>query len=871
MKVPVPVLPVRVTVRFPVRVTARATARFLLGAALSSLLLSALPACGDVPSQDVSLSDETIAPAAWELEWSPDELNIWRDGLVRHQSHGEQETDVGDLPVLPGARVELVAASPLGRLPLRVLDSATVGDDGRFRLGPGPDVEWAVRVSHPGLTTGLFGDAPFVPGVLNLAVESGLEVGTRTAHATPGRVVDADGSGVAGVTVRASSLAYFEEVVTAEDGSFTLGCPDGFTLVDIDDPAHGRERLPLTVPHQGTFEVLAPRRPPISGQVVHAVSGSPLAGAVVMHSYHSDLRTTTDADGRFTLAAPRTRHVVAFGRGMGWRAAPLGAHDADIVLALSPAAGVRGHVVGPDDQPVEGARLQAIIVGHRGLMEIVTGPLTDADGGFTFDWVPEPPRGSTMRPIVLARRRGLGMSAGLTVPDGGAAGVTLRLPGTQTVTGTLSRGSGETVPHVYGRAEWEPTGIEAALVQVLGVRTRRLWRSDESGRFTVRGLPMGQPIALSATLDGATVEWEHTGSGPADLELAGGHTVTGQIVDAAGEHLGPGFVTVKALDHPRYRGLTRSVETADGAFRVEDIPSGTYAVTAVVEGYLLAGAMCQADDADVRLIARRWATVNVHTEFPEGATAERTVVRLQALDDAAERPRVATVPADGDRRVQVTRVRSGRYRVVAAGGRWRGRIEELDVADGATVDVTVPVRRTLSLLARMREADGTVLAGSRLRVHRVGAASAGVETFWTDEDGRVEVTGLAPGEWEIRALLDGRPPLTQRVTLGREPPGELELEIPAHGVLRVQLTGDPASSPDDFHAALESTDGKPIAAWSTGASRLASRFRFDADGRLALRGVLAGSVVLRIRGPSGDLARQEVTVPAGGEAELELP
>jgi len=607
--------------------------------------------------------------------------------------------------------------------------------------------------------------------------------------------------------------------------------------------------------------------------VVDARTGTPLAGAVVVHLDRPAELVRTDADGSFSIDAPRKGRVAAFGRDRGWRSYPV-PRAGDVELRLAEARPVRGRVVGPDGAGVEGARVTAVAVNAEGASEPVRGPLTGPDGRFDLSWAPRPHRGSGSSVHVSAYRRGLGRSPAIVVAEG--ADVELRLGGERTIAGSVVREEGVPCAGVDVMVRTDAGDVPPLVSQFLGLEQQVLCRTDAEGRFSAAGLPADVAVDVDFVVDTVRIERrsEPGDAGPLDILIPRGRSITGRVVDVDGQPvtLG-GEARAEMLNNPELRRLVRTAPIGpDGTFRIDDLPDGTYGVRARIRTFQVNGAVAEAGDEGVELVAERPADLEVELVFPEGA--ERRPIDVQLLDatDPAVPPRVEHVDPDatGARGV-FELVRHGRYHLIAAGGPWRCRMRDVDVADGRRPAVRMVLERTLVRSLVVEAPDGTPLPGRRVIVAPVGMRGVNPEQFFTGEGGTAEIAGLAEGRWIARVVAEGHPLLEERFTVSPDDAGEIRMRYPQHGELEVVVDREALGDAQGAVVSLTDAEGRPLNAWGPGAREMASRWRLPAAGPLLLKGVVAGTVTVTLSAADGGTTSRETEVEGGGRASVRLP
>ncbi|WP_438484178.1 MFS transporter [Streptomyces sp. S186] len=210
-----------------------------------------------------------------------------------------------------------------------------------------------------------------------------------------GRVVDAAGGPVPGATVTLIDRHGRQAGVTtaAADGGYALAAPAAGTYVLTGAaPGHTPQAVSATCAGAATVAearlVLTPAGSRLAGTLLGGPDGTALAGAsIVVTDARGDVvtRTTTDADGRWTIARlpdgdhtlvlsapghqPEARAVRLTGGGGAADRRAEGLHE----VRLRPTATVRGTVRGPDGRPLAEAAVTLLedgtVTGH-----MVTGP-----------------------------------------------------------------------------------------------------------------------------------------------------------------------------------------------------------------------------------------------------------------------------------------------------------------------------------------------------------------------------------------------------------------------------------------------------------------------------------------------------------------
>ncbi len=445
----------------------------------------------------------------------------------------------------------------------------------------------------------------------------------------------------------------------------------------------------------------------VTGTVLTPEAG-PAAGATVFANWlfvekpgkynHVQAETAAGADGAFELTLEgegEPIHSWAVGAmmdgyGLGWAFVER-AEAEGVVIRLHEPATVAGRVIGPDRQPVEGARVTVQEIsasGDRG--DSIYPPLTirqttGPDGRFEF---PGMPADALVR--LSAGASGYAPHYGSQKPVAAMGDAEIVLTPGGVITGRVTRG-GEPVPEVrvWSRREQQYYGRSAAV-------------TDERGAFALDQFKRGVQTVYVEAPEGWTAEpIEHVAANAgepvelADIELIRGGVVTGVVGDReTGEPVTMAAVMAYASeeDFP-FAGLWTAFADAEGQYELR-MPPGRYWLHAdgrgagyryrgeepwlheveVVEGQSaelnipltpvarLAGTVVDAEGApveDALVIASGGVHGEAHTDAEgrfrlsgdgEAMTAllaigkERGLVGRAVVKDISERPRITLEP-----------------------------------------------------------------------------------------------------------------------------------------------------------------------------------------------------------------------------------
>lgn len=560
----------------------------------------------------------------------------WRSGRRVDLSKGG-ETDVGEIPLLPAAgvigqvvdgqtgapvaqaRVELAQAGPMGRASQH---SAQTDAEGRFRFTAVGAGQYTLKAAA----------ADYAPAsVPNLLAEAGRTVDVGQVRlgrgfSMQGVVVDAAGKGVAGASValreRGTGASFGWEMPGEDLGTATTGSNGGFSIanlaecparitVTMDGFAAARQDVDLKPGMPGVTITLV-RGVTVTGRVL-GTDGRPAAEVTVGLVSHGDqayqlhrmqpnqmrwfgergISATTGVDGRFSLASvpPDTYLLLALpAQGKGASQDNLKVADGgdlDVGDLTLPGPGTVRVTVTEAGQPVAGLRveLRSGFGGWAGGGSDTPAADTDAGGVALFADVPAGEVFVTtardkdnMDTEIFTRRR-------VAVKSGQVTEFRLELKPADTT-------------RLHGRAtlNGKPLFTE---IMLLGTGERASFfkqtKPDEAGYFEVNGVQPGQYV-LHFRVGDKQISCLHSVSvdKPGELEINrdfAGYAVGGKVATPANSPAERASVRVSMfrLNDPSPEQFVQwlKAETpcnADGNFRFEHVPPGSYRLTASLEG-----------------------------------------------------------------------------------------------------------------------------------------------------------------------------------------------------------------------------------------------------------------------------------------------
>jgi len=365
--------------------------------------------------------------------------------------------------------------------------------------------------------------------------------------------------------------------------------------------ANERQR-PVRLPGGEVAQDAARRTGALSGRVISARGGAPIAGASLTFEHRSAAQSVTStADGAFlleprepgvyTLALVTAKGFHPFAPEWGQSPISLVAREGEVVrgltITLAPEVTYQGLVQSAAGAPVPGAEVR-VVDAPPGSGSAGQRFVADAHGAFTFS-APEDALLEASHPDHAPARARVGLVAqtsGRLVlrlgpkADGG--------PGDQPIAGTVLDAAGQ--PAIGAAVSARHRADLPAADKDNDLHPGAHATTDERGAFLLEGLDPGRYEITATTDEGEIARAEGVASGTRDLvlRLAAGGRIRGAV------HAGTSGAPVAAFSvvASRKRGpLEQEVAAAatffdaSGAYEITGLLPGTYAVTAVALGH----------------------------------------------------------------------------------------------------------------------------------------------------------------------------------------------------------------------------------------------------------------------------------------------
>ena len=836
------------------------------------------------------------------VDWNPQDLLPAPGELVAAPGSGTSRLagviEDPDGRPLEGATVELWAAPKheFAGPPIHHA-AATTGADGSFSVGPGPspwETEGFLTASAPGMAaTSVVSASRSAPGEPTADEDEPVRLRLRPGIPVSGRVEAGDGGPPdAPVLLWATGEAFSLVLSSDARGAFSFLAPAVPISLQVVDGPHPAARVPISVAAPGVSDVrlVVERGRDVQGRIVDNVSGNPVPGAY-LRGYWGETRVIAAApDGTFTLPRYwyRAFQVRAPGYAIRIHTLPRRAAGSESIpetVRLMPGLVARGVATDLDGRPAAGVRLRCFAHdAGRNWMDIA-GPVTGADGGFTFVGLPFPGEERELRVFGT----GTGYGVGCSVPLRGrpmtvVEGVSVRVPRLVEVEGMVRDETGAPAAGEV-RVTWAiPIEQEAYRTQV---PTEASTRSGADGKFRVT-VPERAPVRAvafsSAFLKGQAESFApvHPDAKPATpipppkplvLEVIRGASIRGLVRDRAGKPVERGDVRIEP-DPPSDPRPSRDGDLGPGGeFAVGGFAPGRYDLSVVVHPEFLQEVVrgVEAGGPPVEVSLRRPGSLSGRVVAPEGtADSVPAEVSLTGLGDTRPLPRTAGGLAGGpERKFTFEKLSPGKYDLDIVCGDGRLRLSALEIGEERVELGDLRVEPAGSV-GGVLTAGGKPAAGVPVEVFRVGPDGRLGESrsATTDAAGCWRVAGLAPGTHLAVSRPPGHRPVEVRFEAenGKERPIDLDASPGARVRVRVL---DSAGAPAPGARVLFNSEAGSALFWEEGKPGTGP-YETGPDGTLACCGLPAGDLQVTAQRPGGVAGTATVAAPAQGSVEVEV-
>ena len=788
--------------------------------------------------------------------------------------------------------------------------SGVAADDGAYRVQRLTAGDRKVRVEAPGYLTA--NDTVTLRPEASTQRDFVLEPG----HVVTGIVLGPDGAPLAGATVsvdwpdangaNAAVMAFTgggrsgdASYTTDSDGRFSAtGLQEGpykvsarskgFLPAEVDGVAAGASDVSLTLAPAAT----------IRGRVIAAEGGTPVSGARVAWKGGKaraasgfaallgggDKSVRSQGDGTFEIGGLEAGKYELRATATGYAdaspfnvAVSTGETFEGVELALLPGVDLVGRVVTKAaGSPVDGAIVwvQASGGGLRGMTgSDVTGEdpkapsgsissTSGADGTFVL-------KGLTPGKATLQVRH-RDFAAGSRTVDVPAGDVNVELGVGGTVEGTVTRSDGR--PNV---------GAQVIMQQGMMGQGARMAKADDAGAYRIERIPPGSysimlmdpesPMGVGSMGNVVVREGETTRH---DFlkKAAEGRKVEGSVMrdgkplaNAPVMLLGSGAMKIAQSDEK-------------GSFTFEGLSPGEY--TVMVQADMMGGGTSSqkvtvGQDGTVPPVRIELATLEISGTVVDAETGKGVSgaqIQVLAPGPAAggshllDQHRGQGFTAEGGA-FTIRGVQAGTFTLHAsAAGFAQSRLE--GVAAGAT-GVRVALSRGTELVVTVVDHENRPVGGANVTAEdRSGGETMVFDmnlSGFTSQDGVARLR-LAPGTYTVHAYAGGHPSASVEVHTAH---GQVTMKLPAGAIVDVTVTsgGKPAAG-----AAVQVLDaaGHPVGRGMALDSFFGASDRTDDGGRWRRDDLPAGTFTVVAKDASGNEARKEVTLTAGGTTPVSL-
>lgn len=515
---------------------------------------------------------------------------------------------------------------------------------------------------------------------------------------------------------------------------------------------------------------------------------------------------------------------------------PPGRRTADLgTVVLRPGARLEGRAVDGRGRPIEGAEVRIREAGglpvpaaEERLRERPPDAVSGSDGRFVL------PDLAPGRPLdLLSSRRGYLPEWTLGVEIPAPEPLTVVLADASRLSGSLVDQDGVPIPHAPVGMRWARPPAGTVGLEPLRPGSRST-ETGARGEFSFEELTPGQ-VELFSRPDGFLPGESTAITLPAGGEVTGVRLVLARGAVVAGRVFGPDGGPVAGAEL-RVESAT-TLSAAEGAFRLEGVPPGQQVLYAYHPDYRRQVRELHVEPGDnaVDLYLEDGWSVSGRTVDEAGRAVAGARVELRPDRADAVTGYRTTSDADGGFRIVV--FAEGTFRATAThDGYAPGEVGGLEVRASSLDGVEVTLSRGLSVVGRILGLQPEELAGVTIAARREGASEEDGEVGGgVDLSGRFAVEHLAPGDWRIQGELDGgRRHAAVTVTLDgatREVSRDLEFGSGLRLTGRLLYAGDPIAGAHVLLSGLTATGDRSVLSGHDGAFRIddlaPGRYRLD--------------------------------------------
>ncbi len=566
---------------------------------------------------------------------------------------------------------------------------------------------------------------------------------------------------------------------------------------------------------------------------------------------------------------------------------PSGGTKSDVAIVMRRGATISGVVKDANDQPIADVEVQVdpsvnFRAGAGGMVANFArlgGPSqrpktkTAADGTFHITGMSVGEYALHVRKSGFANER----VDPVKVTDTGAERVAVTLGPGASIAGIVRKKSGEGAEGYLVRVGTGGRGAAGAGGPFAGTGTDLATGPD--GLFVIEGLKPGQVYDLSVFGGVGLGPQKHGVVAPAanvDLVVAGTGRIAGTALDArSGQPLrnfsvsyepdrgGGAIIRLVARGAGAQTGIgqKRDVNTEDGTFALEDVPSGTWTVVVESKGYQqarVANLVVEENGVKDHVEVRATPGVVLKGRVTDARTG-RPVANASITHEVAgsggpggfggRGGPLAALGGEGD----VTTDAEGNFEIDGIGvGRLKVTAKNPDYTDGSEVADVKETGGTVEIkLTTGGSASGVVVAGSQPLPSAEVALSAagdtgfgrilgGSQTTTSDAAGRFHFDHLGAGRYSVSAGMNGKSSsLSEFVLQAGDSKSDLVLSLSAGSTIQGTVSG------------LPDTMRSGMTVMVTGAQAFFASTKVGADGTFAVSGVPAGPVTLRAQAGDG--------------------